>query len=230
MITTLLALLQSVTIALTADLEIWPAAERDIQHRMWGTAVAMVATDSVRLDAFGTAMWWGSHESNIPGSFLTLESNKILERRYGARLSVGLPVCRPGAEYSRRGVEWIVPARVWGLARDTVPDVSIGYYDGLRGYLHCQLFRFEATGWSPFWTWKTLTLPWNSWLVTLGYRHGPLIFGVDGAFGGLRDPAVDFRLQAVLRHVTVGVAAGWIPHPGWEADPVDRFALTVTIP
>ena len=190
-------------ITAAASLEVWPTVDRDFQHRAWGQISAQVATPVRHVVAEGylELMWWGSHTSKAPGSFLNLEASKVLERRHGG----GLRWKSLGIFAERRGIEWLGQTPVWGQ--------TMGYSDGVGPWLKTPWLEVRL----PLVTLNVPTLPREPWHL-LG--HLPV-----GSFS-LDVEAVPSALDASVRWKGLALRYGTLAYPGFGS-PIHRLALEV---
>ena len=226
-----LLLLQTVASA-SGGVEVWSSADRRFQHRMMGEITIHIHHGPIHLRSYLGMTWWGSDSTNIEGSFLNLEANRVLERRHGAEVGVQIGPCELGGWIGRRGIEWMGQRRVWekGGARDAFergpPFPTIGYHDGLSPRISC--YGVSIRG--PLIHWHELTLPWPDYVLDVRTSWRGWMFVGTSSFGGLRrgtafDAAVSYQVKTP---VLLRVAYGHLEHPGFER-PLRRWSVGIIV-
>lgn len=216
----------NVAVVLGALLGLWPfGIDHDhYQHEARGDVTVRASFGGwLRVEVFYGLDWWGRPDAKIPSSFLNLEANRALCRRYGAEARVGR-VGGFGLNVARRGCEEFDGPRRWGdKIADSTHQWTIGYHDGLRPVL----FWRTVTLVGPYLAqWNGGTLPWHAWRLTAAYD----VFDVDVRVGG---PRAGFVLDMgavwpVTADLALGVRLGTVALPGWGRDAF-RVAATLVV-
>jgi hypothetical protein len=251
---------------LSFGIEQWAAPDKTYMNRMSGTAALRAAWGAVWARASIGLVWWGAPDAKIAGSLWNLEATNTIEfRRFAsagvrARIWGGWAVCL-GAAVQRRGAHHVwrhrerhghFPARwevgteacnggeapAWPEGRPQCP--SLGYWDVAAPVIGVRSRWLTARVVGPSLTWKTLTLPYPRYQISVAIRHGSKpgqwTFAVEGEAGGPAGLGYDLRVSRTLEaapFLSIGlVASDHLPDPGWgrgSGDNLRRIGARVSV-
>lgn len=203
--------------------EIWPTSVDSIQHRLdWEGNVALKWFGRIKGTGGMQLVWWGHHNSLIPGSFLNAETGAWLERNYHVGIAGRIGKCWIGPHYDRRSVVALGQKAIWGE--------TLGYHDQVRVRGTCGGPRWAAQYQSPgFWRFNDITLSHvehiaDAWI----YLDQMKITGHFEA-GGVRETSGYGSLEYDAGNVAFGMSAGTLARPDWVTTSLLFVGFHVTL-
>lgn len=234
---------QSIEVSGAGEISFWPHSDRCYQHSMEAEAEVDAQWSVVFAEAFLRARWWGACDTKLPGSIFSAEAGRALERSHGGNVGIEVWDVQIGVTVRRDAVHhfWRNGNRTGRFPRDNSARAaqhrcrtrgrcpSIGYHQGVRGYLGYEDNGLDIWLTTPPYQWKDLTLPWPNWMLNASFEWNVWRLRLSGQAGGLTEPTLDASLyRHVVKGIWVGAHAGRIPAPGWRK-PLERVAVGLRI-
>lgn len=247
------------------EASLWAEDDRCYQNILRADTNVRLRWNALYVGGFMDLKWWGACDAKIPGSPLNAEAAKVVERKHGLNAGIDVGIIYGaldglilGGTVRRRAVHhvWRNKNRhPWfpggwkrgirgceGKAIKNYPAgegcPSIGYYDGVGGYVQYKNYNLDVVITTPQYRWKIdnyekgfgLTLPFPAWTMDAEYRHDNWAVHVVGETGGERQTTYDIELERRLftERFWVGASYGRLPVPGW-LDPIERLSLSFHI-
>lgn len=229
-----------------AGLELWPAPDRDFQHRMSGRASAYLTWRSIYAEVYAGVIRWMKRDTKAPGSPFQGEASKVWEVRHGGSVLYQIGPVSVGAWVGRRSAQ-TVDYKASGTHRNAYPAPygesakgqmkagpdevgdrwpGLSYWDGLRPELRVALDRMHLRLRGPLLRWHTVSMPYPGWLVEATVGR----VSARGAFGGLTPAWVYLSAKVLSRGaVSLRAIAGWVVPGGYPSERVRRAGLSITI-
>lgn len=234
---------QSLDVSGAGEISLWPHSDRCYQHSMGAAAEIEVEWGYLFAEGFLRGQWWGACDTKLEGSIFSAEAGRALERSHGGNAGIELWEVQAGVTVHRQAVHhfWRHGNRTGHFPEDNnaraaqqrcrAGDLcpSIGYHQGVRGYLGYEDNGLNISVTTPPYQWKDLTLPWPDWMLDASFEWNAWRIRLAGQTGGLRESTLDMGLfRHLVQGIWVGARAGRIPAPGWR-EPLERVALTLRL-
>jgi len=243
----------SQTFGVETDMKLWASPDRCYQNSMSVGVEAKVPLYKILYtEGFMRAKWWGACDAKVPASPLNAEAGKVIERKHGVNLGIQIPSgFQFGTTLRRRAVHHIWRHKdrhnhfpgSWQIGRqgctggdapswpDDKPQCpSIGYWDGLRGFIGFENDRWDVIAMSPQYSWKSsLTLPYPDYILDAEYNRDKWGGELHLQGGEIVEFTYDVELKRrVFKELWISSGYGYINAPGWKS-PLRRFYARVSM-
>lgn len=231
---------QSFSIEGLGALTLWPHSDRCYQNGLSAGVQAQAKGGPGFAEGSFRVKWWGGCDSKFGGSLVKPEVGRSFERWY--RINAGLEIhgVQLGVSFRRDAVQHFWRERIDSPWEGGAEEVrrrcrngdacpSIGYYEGISGYLGLELLGFDVSVTTPPYRWEKQTLPWPGWTLEASYVWSQWRLGVTGQAGGLQEPTIEGRFYSKLSsRLWLGIRAGTLSSPDWHG-PINRVAVSLEL-